>query len=201
MCFAHGGGCCCKQNSLSQGGGNSAGMMLSREVLKSCGSREGEEQAGWRFPVQAWVWGGFQWSVLRWVSQHCYCFSDFSVSWCVGCRKLRTLLQHIRTGFVLSALCWHGTFPSCMIPFFAVVFGWLVGFLWVGYSLDYSHLCQLSCSFSPVPDRHICVQAIPLDKMIHSNHCVGQKCEAGQCCGVWPKGFRTAGDLLLLQVL
>lgn len=108
---------------------------------------------------------------------------------------------YIRTGFVLSALCWHGTFPSCMIPFFVVVFGWLVVFLWVGYSLDYSHLCQLSCSFSPVPDRHICVQAIPLDKMIHSNHCVGQKCEAGQCWGVWPKGFRTAGDLLLLQVL
>lgn len=76
--------------------------------------------------------------------------------------------------------------------------GW---FFWVSYSLDYSHLCQLSCSFSPVPDRHICVQAIPLDKMIHSNHCVGQKCEAGQCCGVWPKEFRTAGDLLLLQVL
>lgn len=44
LCFAHGGGCCCKQTSVSQGGGNSAGMTLSREVLKSCGSREGEEQ-------------------------------------------------------------------------------------------------------------------------------------------------------------
>lgn len=43
-CFAHGGGCCCKQ-TVSQAGGNS-GMMLSREVLKSCGSREGEEKSG-----------------------------------------------------------------------------------------------------------------------------------------------------------
>lgn len=31
---------------MSQGGENSAGMMLSREVLKSCGSREGEEKSG-----------------------------------------------------------------------------------------------------------------------------------------------------------
>lgn len=31
---------------MSQGGGNSVGVMLSREVLKCCGSREGEEKCG-----------------------------------------------------------------------------------------------------------------------------------------------------------
>lgn len=46
LCFAHGGGCCCNQTSVSQGRGNSAGMMLSREVLKFWRSKEGEEKSG-----------------------------------------------------------------------------------------------------------------------------------------------------------